>query len=283
MGIRTRPVKTLLALSPAKLNLFLHVTGRRQDGYHSLQTVFQLLNWGDDMRFEWRASPDITLSGDTDDIAPEDNLILRAAKLISPSDQGAHIHVHKRIPRGGGLGGGSSNAATTLLALNRLWGLGLNLDTLLRLGEPMGADVPVFIQGQSAWAEGIGEELTPLSLPKRWFVVAQPDCMVSTAEIFAHPELTRQTPPITVQAFFSGAGRNDLQPVVESRYPKVQRAVEWLKEHSPDARMTGSGACVFASLESEQQARNIAKQAPQGLAVVVAEGLDRLPDMQEVT
>jgi len=283
MGIRTRPVKILLALSPAKLNLFLHVTGRRPDGYHSLQTVFQLLNWGDDMRFEWRASPDLTLSGDTDDIAPEDNLILRAAGLIAPSDQGAHIHVHKRIPRGGGLGGGSSNAATTLLALNRLWGLGLNLDTLLRLGEPMGADVPVFIQGQSGWAEGIGEELTPVSLPKRWFVVAQPDCMVSTAKIFAHPELTRQTPPITVQAFFSGAGRNDLQPVVESRYPEVQRAVEWLKEHSPDARMTGSGACVFASLESEQDAHDIAAQAPAGLAVIVAEGLDRLPDMQEVT
>lgn len=276
-------MKTLLALSPAKLNLFLHVTGRRPDGYHSLQTVFQLLNWGDDMRFEWRASPDITLSGDTDDIAPEHNLILRAAKLISPSDQGAHIHVRKRIPRGGGLGGGSSNAATTLLALNRLWGLGLNLDTLLRLGEPLGADVPVFIQGQNAWAEGIGEELTPLSLPKRWFVVVQPNCMVSTAEIFAHPELTRQTPPITVQAFFSGAGRNDLQPVVESRHPEVQRAVEWLKEHSPDARMTGSGACVFASLESEQDAYDIAAQAPAGLAVIVAEGLDRLPDMQEVT
>ena len=283
MDIRTRPVKTLLALSPAKLNLFLHVTGRRPDGYHSLQTVFQLLNWGDDMRFEWRASPDITLSGDTDDIAPEDNLILRAARLIAPSDQGAHIHVRKRIPRGGGLGGGSSNAATTLLALNRLWELGLNLDTLLRLGEPMGADVPVFIQGQSAWAEGIGEELAPVSLPKRWFVVAQPDCMVSTAEIFAHPELTRQTPPITVQAFFSGAGHNDLQPVVESRYPEVQRAVEWLKEHSPDARMTGSGACVFASLESEREAHDIASQAPAGLAVIVAEGLDRLPDMQEVT
>ena len=283
MDIRTRPVKTLLALSPAKLNLFLHVTGRRPDGYHSLQTVFQLLNWGDDMRFEWRESPDITLSGDTDDIAPEDNLILKAARLIAPSDQGAHIHVRKRIPRGGGLGGGSSNAATTLLALNRLWELGLNLDTLLRLGEPMGADVPVFIQGQSAWAEGIGEELAPVSLPKRWFVVAQPDCMVSTAEIFAHPELTRQTPPITVQAFFSGAGHNDLQPVVESRYPEVQRAVEWLKEHSPDARMTGSGACVFASLESEREAHDIASQAPAGLAVIVAEGLDRLPIMQEVT
>jgi len=276
-------VKTLFALSPAKLNLFLHVTGRRPDGYHSLQTVFQLLNWGDDMRFEWQESPGITLSGDTDDIAPENNLILRAAKLISPSDQGAHIHVRKRIPRGGGLGGGSSNAATTLLALNRLWELRLSMEALLDFGETMGADVPVFIQGQSAWAEGIGEELTPVSLPKRWFVVAQPDCMVSTAEIFAHPELTRQTPPITVQAFFSGAGRNDLQPVVESRYPEVQRAVEWLKKHSPDARMTGSGACVFASLESEQEAHDIAAQAPAGLAVIVAEGLERLPDMQEVT
>jgi len=276
-------VKTLFALSPAKLNLFLHVTGRRPDGYHSLQTVFQLLNWGDDMRFEWQESPGITLSGDTDDIAPENNLILRAAKLISPSDQGAHIHVRKRIPRGGGLGGGSSNAATTLLALNRLWELRLSMETLLDFGETMGADVPVFIQGQSAWAEGIGEELTPVSLPKRWFVVAQPDCMVSTAEIFAHPELTRQTPPITVQAFFSGAGRNDLQSVVESRYPEVQRAVEWLKKHSPDARMTGSGACVFASLESEKEAHDIAAQAPAGLAVIVAEGLERLPDMQEVT
>jgi 4-diphosphocytidyl-2-C-methyl-D-erythritol kinase len=161
--------------------------------------------------------------------------------------------------------------------------LELSLDALLHIGEPMGADVPVFIKGQSAWAEGIGEELTPVSLPKRWFVVAQPNCMVSTAEIFAHPELTRQTPPITVQAFFSGAGRNDLQAVVVSRYPEVQRAVEWLKEHSPNARMTGSGACVFSSVESEQEAYDVAAQAPKGLAVIVAEGLDRLPDMQEVT
>ena len=283
MVIRTHTVKTLFALSPAKLNLFLHVTGRRPDGYHSLQTVFQLLNWGDDMRFEWRDSPEITLSGDTDDIVPKDNLILRAAKLITPGDQGAHIHVHKRIPRGGGMGGGSSNAATTLLALNHLWGLELTLDALLRIGEPMGADVPVFIHGQSAWAEGIGGKLTPLSLPKRWFVIAQPNCVVSTAEIFAHPELTRQTPPITVQAFFSGAGRNDLQAVVSNQYPEVRLAVEWLREHSPNARMTGSGACVFASVENEQKARSIAEQAPAGLAVIVAEGLDRLPDMQEVT
>ena len=276
-------MKTLLALSPAKLNLFQHVTGRRPDGYHCLQTVFQLLNWGDDMSFEWRDTPEVTLSGDTDDIAPTDNLILIAAQLISPSDQGAHIHVCKRIPRGGGLGGGSSNAATTLLALNRLWGLGLNLDQLLRIGEPIGADVPVFIQGQSAWAEGVGEELTPISLPRRWYVVAHPDCMVSTAEIFARPELTRQTRPITVQAFFSGAGRNDLEPVVVARYPEVQHALEWLGKHSSTARMTGSGACVFASVEGEQEAYDIAKQAPPGLAVNVAEGLDRLPEIREVT
>ncbi len=283
MGVRTNPVKTLRALSPAKLNLFLHVTGRRPDGYHLLQTVFQLLSWGDDMRFEWRDTPGVSLSGDTGDIAPADNLILRAAKLISPLDQGAHIYVRKRIPRGGGLGGGSSNAATTLVALNQLWKLELDRDELIRIGTSMGADVPVFIKGRSAWAEGIGEKLTPISLPKRWYVVAQPDCFVSTAEIFADPELTLQTPPITVQAFFSGAGRNDLQPVVVRRYPEVQRAVEWLRERSLDARMTGSGACVFASVESEQEAYIIAEQAPTGLTVVVAEGLDKLPEIQEVT
>ena len=283
MGIQSGTITAIEACSPAKLNLFLHVTGRRPDGYHSLQTVFQLLNWGDDMRFEARAEPGVALSGDTDDIAPEQNLILRAAEALGHPERGAHIHVHKRIPQGGGLGGGSSNAATTLLALNRLWELGLEQEALQRLATPLGADVPVFVMGQSAWAEGVGEVLSALALPKRWFVIAQPDCTVSTAEIFADPALTRHTPPITVQAFFSGAGRNDLQPVVESRYPEVQRAVEWLKEHSPNARMTGSGACVFASLESEQEAHDIAARAPAGLAVVVAEGLDRLPDMQEVT
>ena len=283
MGIQPATVTTIEARSPAKLNLFLHVTGRRPDGYHSLQTVFQLLNWGDDMRFEAREAPGITLSGDTDDIAPANNLILKAAAALGRPERGAHIHIRKRIPRGGGLGGGSSNAATTLLALNRLWQLKLEQNALRQLAAPLGADVPVFVSGHSAWAEGTGEILSPITLPKRWYVIAQPACEVSTAEIFAHPELTRHTAPITVQAFFSGAGHNDLQPVVLSRYPEVQRAWEWLNQHSPTARMTGSGACLFAALETEEAARRIAVEAPTGLEVAVAEGLDRLPEMREVT
>ena len=282
MGIQSGTITAIEACSPAKLNLFLHVTGRRPDGYHSLQTVFQLLNWGDDMRFEGRAEPGVTLSGDTDDIAPEQNLIIKAAEALGQPERGAFIHIHKRIPRGGGLGGGSSNAATTLLALNRLWELGLELDALQRLAAPLGADVPVFVMGQSAWAEGVGEVLSALALPKRWFVIAQPDCTVSTAEIFADPALTRHSPPITVQAFFSGAGRNDLQDVVLPRYPEVRRAWEWLHQQSPTAKMTGSGACVFAALETEESARQVAARAPDGLRVVVAEGVNRLPEMREV-
>ncbi len=282
MGVQSGTVTTIETCSPAKLNLFLHVTGRRPDGYHSLQTVFQLLNWGDDMRFEARAEPGVTLTGDTDDIAPEQNLILRAARALGQPDLGAHIHIRKRIPRGGGLGGGSSNAATTLLALNRLWELGLEQEALQRLATPLGADVPVFVMGQNAWAEGVGEVLSALTLPKRWFVIAQPDCTVSTAEIFADPALTRHTLPITVQAFFSGAGHNDLQDVVLQRHPEVKQAWEWLDRHSPMARMTGSGACVFAALETEESARQIAAEAPDGLDVVVAEGVDQLPEMRVV-
>lgn len=282
MGIQSGTITAIEACSPAKLNLFLHVTGRRPDGYHSLQTVFQLLNWGDDMRFEGRAEPGVTLSGDTNDIAPEQNLILKAAEVLGQPERGALIHIHKRIPRGGGLGGGSSNAATTLLALNRLWELGLELDALQRLAAPLGADVPVFVMGQSAWAEGVGEVLSALALPKRWFVIAQPDCTVSTAEIFADPALTRHSAPITVQGFFSGAGHNDLQDVVFPHYPEVQQAWEWLHQQSPTAKMTGSGACVFAALETEESARQVAAKAPDGLRVVVAEGVNRLPEMRVV-
>ena len=282
MGVQSGTVTAIEACSPAKLNLFLHVTGRRPDGYHLLQTVFQFLNWGDEMRFEARPESGITLSGDTDDIAPEQNLILRAAQALKQPDRGARIHIRKHIPRGGGLGGGSSNAATTLLALNRLWGLRLEQDALQRLAATLGADVPAFVMGQSAWAEGVGEVLSALTLPKRWFVIAQPGCTVSTAEIFADPALTRQTPPITVQAFFSGAGHNDLQDVVLQRYPQVLRAWEWLNLHSPVARVTGSGACVFAALETEESARQIAAEAPDALSVVVAEGVDRLPELRVV-
>ncbi|MDG2460162.1 MAG: 4-(cytidine 5'-diphospho)-2-C-methyl-D-erythritol kinase [Luminiphilus sp.] len=270
------------ACSPAKLNLFLHVTGQRDDGYHTLQTVFQLLNWGDDMVFELRDTPGITLSGDTNDLAPQENLILRAANaLTNPRAQGVHIDITKRIPRGGGLGGGSSNAATTLLALNRLWRLELSPRQLATTATTLGADVPIFVYGHNAWAEGIGEAFSPINLPKRWFVIAQPACEVSTTEIFAHPELTRNTAPITVQSFFSGAGHNDLQAVVLAQFPEVQQAWEWLYSHSPTVKMTGSGACFFVALATEEEAERIAQDAPAGLRVVVAEGLDRLPEMRE--
>ena len=275
-------MKLLRACSPAKLNLFLHVTGRREDGYHTLQTLFQLLNWGDEMTFEVRASSGVELSGDTDDLPAAENLILRAAAALGQTSKGARIHVRKRIPRGGGLGGGSSNAATTLIALNRLWQLGLDQDQLMAMGIPLGADVGVFLLGQSAWAEGAGDALSPMALPKRWYLIAQPRCEASTAKIFSHPELTRNTAPITVQAFFSGTTRNDLQGVAMALYPEIQRAWEWLVSEAPHARMTGSGACVFAAFETEAEARQIAARAPVNLPVVVAEGIDHRPEMVEV-
>ena len=275
-------MKILRACSPAKLNLFLHVTGRREDGYHTLQTLFQLLNWGDDMTFERKDSPGVELSGDTDDLPAAENLILRAAEALEQRAKGVRIHVRKQIPRGGGLGGGSSNAATTLIALNRLWALNLDQAQLKAIGAPLGADIGVFLMGQSAWAEGIGDTLSPMALPKRWFLIAQPQCEVSTAKIFNHPELTRHTAPITVQAFFSGTTRNDLQEIATALYPEIQRARAWFLSQGAHALMTGSGACVFAAFETEVEARRIAARAPVDLPVVVAEGVDHRPKMLEL-
>jgi 4-diphosphocytidyl-2-C-methyl-D-erythritol kinase len=234
------------------------------------------------MTFELREHPGITLSGDTNDIRPEDNLIMKAACALNQPERGAHIHITKRIPRGGGLGGGSSNAATTLRALNTLWSLNLNQRALLALAKPLGADVPVFTLGQSAWAEGIGEDLSPLSLPPRWYAVIIPACEVQTAEIFGHAELTRNTAPITVAAFFSGAGCNDLQPVAMALYPEIRKAWQWLEARSPSASMTGSGACLFAAFDTEAEARSLAASAPEGVIAVAVRGLDRLPAMQRV-
>jgi 4-diphosphocytidyl-2-C-methyl-D-erythritol kinase len=275
-------MKMLRVCSPAKLNLFLHVTGRREDGYHDLQTVFQLLDWGDEMSFEVKERGGVELSGDTGDIPHADNLILQAVEALKRPDKGAHIHVKKNIPRGGGLGGGSSNAATTLMALNQLWQLGLDHNQLMALGAPLGADVSVFLLGQSAWAEGVGDVLSPLALPKRWYLIAQPQCRVSTAEIFGQPELTRHTAPITVQAFFSGAAGNDLQGIAMARYPEIRQALEWLMSEADNALMTGSGACVFAAFDTEAEAHRVAAKAPSDLPVVVAEGVNHLPEMLEV-
>ena len=268
--------------APAKLNLFLHITGRRADGYHELQTLFQLLDFGDTLHFEATGDGALTLEGPELGIAPQDNLLLRAARLL-PADPhaGARIRLEKRIPAGGGLGGGSSDAATTLLALNRLWRLGYSSEVLQAMGRELGADVPVFVAGHSAWAEGVGERLTPVELPERWYLVISPGCHVSTGEIFKRPELTRNSPPITIAAFFAGDSRNDCQPVVRDLYPEVDNALIWL-EKTGDARLTGTGACVFASFQSRAEADAVRQQVPAGWTAFVARGVNRSPVLEQL-
>jgi len=261
--------------APAKLNLFLHVLGRRADGYHELQTVFRLIDRADRIRIAAREDGEIAFSG----AYGEDNLCFRAARLLkqeSGSSLGADIALEKSLPVGGGLGGGSSDAATVLLALNRLWKLGLGRARLQALGAKLGADVPFFIFGKSALGEGIGERLTALDLPPAWYVVVTPQVAVSTKEIFA-AALTGQSKRLTIPPFFPGRGENDLERVVTGRYPEVAASLKWLKERAAQARMTGSGACVFAEFATEAEARAIQSQMPRGMDGFVAQGLDRHP------
>lgn len=267
----------LKLLAPAKLNLFLHVTGQRADGYHELQTLFQLLDWGDTLTIEPLDSPGIQLTGDSSGIPVEDNLIVRAARRILPDGYGVRIHCDKRIPMGGGLGGGSSDAAATLLGIDQLFALQTSIDQLAAIGLALGADVPVFVRGQSAWAEGVGEQLSPVALPERYYVVVHPGCHIATGEIFTDPELTRDTAAITMSAFFAGYSRNDLQPVVERRWPAVHDALVWLGRFAP-ALMTGSGACVFAAFQSEREAAQVASEVPEAWRGFVARGINRRPE-----
>ena len=267
---------TLSLLSPAKLNLFLHITGRRDDGYHQLQTLFQLLDWGDQLHFMPSDSGAITLDGCDLDIPLEENLIFRAARMLQRGTLGVRITLDKKIPAGGGLGGGSSNAATTLLALNHLWGLGMPLSQLQALGAELGADVPVFVGAHTAWAEGIGEILTPVDLPERWFLILVPDCHVSTAEIFSHQQLTRNSPAIKMAAFFEGDSRNDCQQLVRRFYPEVDNALKKL-ENFGEARLTGTGACVFASFGTAAEARAAQRQMPREWTSIVARGINVSP------
>ena len=271
--------------APAKLNLFLHITGRRADGYHELQTVFQFLDRGDRLWFDVTDDGAITLAGGLPGVAPEQDLIMRAAQSLarhSGCGKGVRMRVEKRLPAGGGLGGGSSDAATTLLALNTLWGLGLAVDELAALGLQLGADVPVFVHGAAAWAEGVGEQLTPMpDLPEPWYLVLNPKVSVSTAEIFSDPQLTRNAPPLKIPAFASGTALNHLQAVVERRYPEVARALNWLEKHRP-ARMTGSGACVFAACEDRRQAEAILRQLPAPWTGFVARGCNRSPLLERL-
>jgi len=256
--------------APAKLNLFLHVVGRRPDGYHLLQSVFTLLDYGDNIRIRVRDDGQVRRVNELPGIPEADDLTVRAAQLLreaSGTNRGADIEVEKRIPLGGGLGGGSSDAATVLLALDRLWGTGFGPDALAELGAGLGADIPFFIHGSSAWAEGIGERLKPIALPRRWYVVLAPPVSVPTKAIFAAPELTRNTETLKMEDFSAhpqearqagGLARfhNDLEPVVTARYPQVREHLEWLRQHG-DARMTGSGACVFAAFDRREEAQEV--------------------------
>ncbi|HEX4299733.1 MAG TPA: 4-(cytidine 5'-diphospho)-2-C-methyl-D-erythritol kinase [Gammaproteobacteria bacterium] len=265
--------------APAKLNLFLHILGRRPDGFHFLQTVFQFLEYGDELEFEVRDDGQILRSEGPAGVPAESDLAVRAARLLqerSGTRLGAGIKLRKRLPLQAGLGGGSSDAATTLLALDRLWGTGLGRQHLAALGLELGADVPVFIGGEAAWAEGIGELLTPVDLPEPWYVVLQPDCRVATREIFQAPELTRNSAPIKIARFRSGECRNDFEPVVRSRYPQVSEALDWLGDHA-QAHLTGSGACVFAAFADEAAARRVHAVLPAGWQGFVAKGCNRSP------
>jgi 4-diphosphocytidyl-2-C-methyl-D-erythritol kinase len=265
--------------APAKLNLFLHVIGRREDGYHLLQTLFRFLDFGDTVHVRVHRESAIERLGEVAGIPPEQDLVVRAARLLQQSagvTTGAQIKLEKRLPLGGGLGGGSSDAATTLIALNRLWDLRWSRLQLQELGLKLGADLPVFLFGHSAFAEGVGERLQEIALDPAWYVVLIPPVAVSTASVFSDPELTRDSSPIKILRFSAGPGRNDLESVVCRRYPEVARHVEWLRRFGP-AAMTGSGACVFAAFDSEQAAEQVFRQRPGGMQGFVAKGLDRHP------
>ena len=265
--------------APAKLNLMLRILGRRDDGYHELQTVYQFLDHGDRLYFTLSDDGRVVRLAGAPGVAPEDDLVVRAAGLLQAASgcrRGVHIRVDKRLPMGGGLGGGSSDAATTLAVLNRLWGLGLSAGELSGLGLQLGADVPVFLFGQAAWAEGIGERLEVVQLPEPWYLVLCPDCHVSTGEIFQDPELTRNSPRLTIRDFLSGERGNDCLAVVAARYPAVSEAMRWLRRHA-EPRMTGTGACVFAQFESQSAAEMAWRGRPAGLDGFVARGLNESP------
>ncbi|MDY6979636.1 MAG: 4-(cytidine 5'-diphospho)-2-C-methyl-D-erythritol kinase [Pseudomonadota bacterium] len=272
--------------APAKLNLFLHITGRRADGYHLLQTVFQLLDYGDRLAFVLRDDSKVHRATDLAGVPADQDLVVRAARLLQEAagvGAGVDIHVDKRLPMGGGLGGGSSNAATTLVALDRLWNTRLGVDVLAELGMQLGADVPVFVRGHSAWAEGVGEQLQPLDLPDRWYLVLIPPVTVSTAAIFSDSHLRRDCPPITIRDFLAAPESpqwgNVCEAPVRARYPEVAAALEAL-DTLASARLTGTGACVFAAFETEAAANAAWQQLAENWQGFVARGVNESPIKQ---
>ncbi|MFA6971441.1 MAG: 4-(cytidine 5'-diphospho)-2-C-methyl-D-erythritol kinase [Gallionella sp.] len=265
--------------APAKLNLFLHVTGRRADGLHLLQTLFRFIDLNDTLHFSLRADGEVHRTNKIEGVPEEQDLCVRAAQLLKKNTGcllGVDITLEKRIPMGGGLGGGSSDAATTLIALNRLWSLGLSRERLMSLGLQLGADVPVFVFGENAFAEGVGEKLQAYSLPEAWYVVLFPPVHVPTAKIFSHSELTRDSVSIIIRALRTQPLRNDLQPVVCSLYPEVASYLEELGKHGK-AMMTGSGACVFAEFETESAAKSVLQELPKQMRGVAVKGLMKHP------
>jgi 4-diphosphocytidyl-2-C-methyl-D-erythritol kinase len=265
--------------APAKINLFLHVVGRRADGYHLLQTAFQFLDLCDELQFTLRDDGQIFRHADYGGVPETGDLVVRAAlalRVAAGIRAGADIRIRKRIPMGGGLGGGSSDAATTLVALNALWRAGLSERQLLDIGLGLGADVPVFIAGHAAWAEGVGEHLTPIDPPEDWFLVVHSGIHVSTAGVFRHPELTRNTPAITIRAFLEGGGANDCEAVVRIMHPEVGAALDWLRQYG-DARLTGTGACIFLRCASAQAAEKVRNELPAHLRGFVVQGCNRSP------
>lgn len=266
--------------APAKLNLFLHIVGRRDDGYHLVQTAFQLLDWGDSVRLRTRSDGQIVRVGGLDGVQPEHDLAIRAARALRErhgAAQGAEVLVEKRIPAGAGLGGGSSDAATVLVALNALWNLRLSEDALAEIGLTLGADVPLFVRGRSAWAEGIGEQLTPIDLPSRSYVVLDPCVHVSTAALFQASELTRNTPRLTISGFLDGVETaNAFAPVARARFPQVAAALDWLGRYG-EARLSGSGGCVFVAVESDERAAAIVRDCPPPYRAYAVRGVNRSP------
>lgn len=277
--------------SPAKLNLFLYITGRRADGYHNLQTLFQFLDYGDTITVELRHDGIIELVTPIEGVPDKENLIVRAALLLMaqakqlgtlPKDAGASLGVEKRLPMGGGLGGGSSNAATVLVALNHLWNTGLSEDQLAQLGITLGADVPVFVRGRAAFAEGVGEILTPVNPEEKWYLVAHPGVSIPTPVIFKDPELPRNTPIRSITTLLSCEFGNDCEVIARKRFRKVDELLSWLLEYAP-SRLTGTGACVFAEFNTESAARQVLEQAPEWLHGFVARGVNISPLHQAIS
>jgi 4-diphosphocytidyl-2-C-methyl-D-erythritol kinase len=271
--------------APAKLNLMLHIVGRRPDGYHELQTVFQLIDLCDRVRISVREDGRIARPKGPAGVPEGEDLVVRAARALqelSGTRLGADIEVTKVIPMGGGLGGGSSDAATTLMALNQMWQLGLTFEQIAAIGSKLGADVPVFVHGRPAWAEGVGERLTPVEIPgESWFVIVYPGVPVPTAAVFQAPELTRNSPPTTMRGFLETGGRNDCEAVVRARFPAVAEALDWLARHA-SSRLTGTGSCVFAKFSRAADAERVAARVPDEWRAFVARGLERSPLLGEL-